>query len=174
METILCKKCGITKEVTEFYKKTEEDGTIKYHKPCKECRTKHWKEKVDYNQNRLRSKIYYKENSENIIRVKNEYYKTTPAGVYQITNKETGEVLYIGESSKPTMRWNQHKTQMDLEKVNSPISKEIVLGNINKENLHFELIEEVDDKKLRLEREKYWIGRLSPKFNMNHNKSNKN
>ena len=63
---------------------------------------------------------------------------------------------------------------MDIEKVNSPISKEIVLGNINKEDLHFELIEEVGDKKHRLEREKYWISELSPKFNMNHNKSNKN
>ena len=170
METILCKKCGITKEVTEFYKITNKNGKVGYRKPCKECISKQWKETVDYDKNRLRSRVYYKGNSENIIRVKNEYYQTTPAGVYQVTNKSTGEILYIGESSKPTMRWNQHKTQMDLEKVNSPIAMDLVKGILNKEDLLFEIIEEISDKKTRLKREMFWIDQLKPKYNVRGNK----
>jgi len=119
-----------------------------------------WRER-----NNKRGRIYYRDNAEKVFnRKKNYYNKSIPPGVYVIKNIVTDEILYVGESSVPRHRWDRHKSIQ--ENATSPISKLITSGELNKDHIDISIIEEIKDRKERLEREKYWIEKLNPSLNI--------
>lgn len=131
--TKVCTRCGIEKTLLEFTKDYKSTNGLKPH--CNDCR-----------------KPYYR-------KVKNALYN--PA-VYNIINKNNGEILYVGETETPQLRIKNHLSKYSF----SPISKLLLSGKINFEDLLFEIIEYVEDKQTRLEREKYWIREKNPKYNI--------
>lgn len=70
-----CKKCGIEKELTEFYKeKTTRDG---FQTSCKMCHAEKEKEYYKNNKEQIakRKKEYYKRNKERLLERQREYNK---------------------------------------------------------------------------------------------------
>lgn len=76
------------------------------------------------------------------------------AGVYKITNSITKEV-YIGQSSNIKRRiWNERCDS--YSHLSCPRLK-AAMKVYGKDNFIYEILEEIDDKKTRLERESYYI-----------------
>lgn len=74
-------------------------------------------------------------------------------GVYCITNLLDGR-KYVGQSSNISTRWKSHLWNKALD-----IQRDI--KKLGKENFKFEILEEVEDDKVRLEKEQYWIKTLN-------------
>lgn len=68
------------------------------------------------------------------------------SGIYKIENKKTGQV-YIGQSKNIERRFNEHC---------NAISVDVAIAMEGKDNFSFEILEEVDENKLK-ERERFWI-----------------
>lgn len=76
------------------------------------------------------------------------------AGVYKITNSITKEV-YIGQSSNIKRRiWNERCDS--YSHLSCPRLKK-AMKVYGKDNFIYEILEEIEDKKTRLERESYYI-----------------
>lgn len=129
----VCTICGIEKPLLEFGR--DHKGTHGLKCKCNVCRKSYY--------NKKRSDTY------------------NPV-VYNIINKNNGEVLYVGETEIPDIRKDSHFNH----KSRTQISKLIKSGEVNKNDLIFEIIEYVEDKKVRLDRERYWIQEKKPKYNI--------
>ena len=86
METKVCNKCNIKKDVTEFY--SGRKNTNKFFNTCKVCKSKIGKEyynsnkemlkersKKYYENNKEMSKVYRKNNKEKLLEYQKEYYE---------------------------------------------------------------------------------------------------
>jgi hypothetical protein len=76
METKICSKCKVDKDVCEFYlRKESPDG---FRNECKKCLLKNSKEKYTEKKDEKinQSKKYYESNKENILIKRKDYYKT--------------------------------------------------------------------------------------------------
>lgn len=91
--------------------------------------------------------------------IKNEFYDPS---VYYITHRVTGECLYVGETEVPELRKKNHFCGYG----NSPIANQISLGELSEDVLLFEIIERVEERNKRIERETYWIREKKPKYNI--------
>ena len=188
----VCPKCKIDKLVTEYLKVARnKDGLHKY---CKQCNKEYsheydMKRKTAYNYD----DPFYKENKKvcprcNVEKTLFEFtrdYKGTNGlkahcndcrkpyyeklrtedynpVVYNIINKDSGEVLYVGETETPLLRMNSHFSSY----ARSPIANLISSGEVDVDSLLFEIIEHVEDKVTRRERETYWINQKKPKYNI--------
>ena len=153
-----CTKCGETKALEFFYRfKRAKDGRTT---ACKVCLNNSYtdKRKLYYSNNReyLKKKMI-----ENRLEKHDEYkekeriatsarYKTYTPAVYLATFKEG---TYVGESKVVENRNRFHR---------------LGRSNVNDGSLTFvkyEILEQVEDTKLRKERELYWINKLKPTLN---------
>ena len=131
--TKVCSKCGIDKPLLAYSRDAK--GTNGLKCSCNDCR-----------------KPYYG-------KFKDETYDPS---VYRIVDKNSGEVLYVGETKNPELRKESHFSNY----TKSPISNSISSGELKVEDLLFEIIERVEDRTERLRRETYWILKENPKFNI--------
>jgi hypothetical protein len=131
--TKVCTKCGIDKPLLAYARDAK--GTNGLKCSCNECR-----------------RPYYG-------KLKDETYDPS---IYRIVDKNSGEVLYVGESTVPELRKQKHFSGVG----GLPISNSISSGEIKVEDLLFEVIERVEDRTERLQRETYWILKDNPKFNI--------
>jgi len=95
-----------------------------------------------------------------------QYKSKIPAGIYYIYDKN--ELIYIGESSTPKRRFAHHRTKCkDLEhaKTLSSISYAVSIGELNKTDLKFKMMEYVDDALDRKSLELELINKYKPKYN---------
>lgn len=89
--------------------------------------------------------------------------KPKVAGIYSITSKHNGK-QYVGSSIYIGQRWKEHSNQLKKNKHKSPHLQ----NHFNKygvEDLIFEVLEEVIDASLLIEREQHYMDLLNPKFN---------
>lgn len=164
-----CSKCCETKELTEFYK---QGGR------CKKCicgYTREWQIK-NADKDKQTKKVYRENNKEYMLNKALEWNKANPekfrtnlkkyqyntSGVYQILNNQD-QCLYVGQTIRFNGRKSAHKTfakNPSADKQHPSLYK-----NLNKEGeIKIQLIEECS-KEILLEREKYWINKLKPKYN---------
>jgi len=192
MSSKVCTKCKIDKPFTEFSKKKTSPDGLQYI--CKQCHREYsheydLKRKDWFNYD----DPYYKDNKKVCSRCgiekplldftkdakatnglkphcnvcRKPYYKKVRTDlynpvVYNIINKVNGDVLYVGESEIPELRKQKHFSY----NADSPISRLISSGEISTDILLFEIIEHVEDKNKRLERETFWIKEKKPKYNI--------
>jgi len=97
----------------------------------------------------------------------NEKYKEKiPAGIYGIFYD--CKLVYIGESEKPLYRSGFHfskRTNLKQAKIASPISYALSVGDLQRDKLRFKMLEYVDDKQSRLDRELALQQRYNPIYN---------
>lgn len=81
--------------------------------------------------------------------------------IYKITNKITSDI-YVGYSYNYLKRWYFHKRNARIG-INTFLYKAIRKYGV--ENFYIEVIEDCDNS-LNEQQEKYWIQKLSPRYNM--------
>lgn len=186
MKNKKCTRCKIEKPISEFHKesvycklcqkeysheydmlrKTKYDYSNPFYKENKKVCSRCGVEKILFDFTRDYKGTYGLKTICNECRrpyYKNKKEDTYCPAIYNIINKTNGDVLYVGQTTTPELRMNAHFSSY----TNSPISKVISSGEIDSNDLIFEIIEYVEDKKLRLERESYWIKEKKPKYNIN-------
>ena len=147
-----CSKCKKVKDITEYYvqrnKKTGNQWPYNYCKACHYLMTKpnraKWGEK---NPNKLR-----KANN----KAMRDYRDRMVAGVYLLY---TTLGTYVGQSE--SIRWRVMLHQWGSSAGN--------VGYKGAEILDYIVLEEVEDREKRKEREKYYIKKLRPDLNVQHN-----
>ena len=162
--TKVCKRCEKEKSLDEFSKcKAYKDNKQPY---CKVCNKKH---NDDYN---AKHRDYFKEYSKEYIAENKDRYKelmdnlfnSIPAGIYAIYHDD--ELVYVGSSKLPRRRLYGHFTK-SINANNSTIAKAMAKGILKGDKLRFEMLEYVDDKDMRLEKERAYIRKLQPTLNKN-------
>ena len=120
---------------------------------CIDCKLKYEKKRYP--------EWYAKNFKAHLIRIK-KFKKSIPSGIYFIFHKNTKELLYIGESSQVYERiYGKHFSV----NTNSPISKLITNGELDRHELDFFLYKEVDDETQRKKLEAKLIKQLQPTLN---------
>ena len=182
-----CYKCKEEKPFSDFYKnRTKKDGLCNECKICvkeynksyykkiyKERKRKQYQEnnfyyreysRKYYQENKERKKEYdrkYKQENKDLIREHNhKYHKNLPAGVYKITNTINGKI-YVGESTGYPRRFIGHKTKLKRGVHDNP-GLQTDYNQHSLDIFDFQVIEEHPpdaDKKLLLERERYFINK---------------
>jgi len=135
-----CSKCNTEKPLTEFHKrKNSKDG---YNWNCKICVNKYFQnKKSNYNWD----------------------YKI--CGIYQIIDNDTTECLYVGKSIQFNHRKNEHQYLINNPTKTTQKSKIKLYNNLKQHsNISILLIKEYS-KDILLERERYYIKKLKPKYN---------
>jgi hypothetical protein len=161
-----CKICKEDKPLSEYYKRKK--GYRGYKSYCKTCtRQKSKQYYIDNPEKHKQSnpdyiKQYYQDNKEQINKYHCNIYQSIPPGIYGIY--ENTQLIYIGESVTPYRRIANHFSN-SLETTNSCIAQAIGNGELQRKNLSFKMLEYVDDKSLRLEREKFYIEKYNPPYN---------
>jgi len=132
---------------------------------CKVCFRKQDKERRGRKENKDKRKEYMKmhreQNASKYKQWENNWQTKYPPGVYMIKNVITGE-KYIGESSKPERRRNEHYS---LHKKNGEFALPKLYNDIvkyGKDAFIWGIIEHCDN---HIEREKYWIDYYQPEYN---------
>ena len=86
-------------------------------------------------------------------------------GIYGVYNND--KLIYIGESNKPYNRKSQHFTNQGLDNARkmSIISYALSKGELQRVNLTFKMLEFIDDKQSRVDRELELQQRYKPLYN---------
>ena len=150
-----CTKCGETKALKFFNKASSyKDG---YRTHCKECLSlwhkEHRKKPEVKKANYERSKKYRLENPEYNYKATRKSFKRLGAGVYYVLT-DGGD--YIGESKTIQGRIYTHN-------ISKPQQNSCIAGK--HKIISWKILEIVEDKTKRKERELYWINKLNPSLN---------
>lgn len=164
-----CRKCSVDLVV-------DNNWAISQHKCgnyiCKTCKASTFKKALlnpefKKKQYEMNHKYNLKKGYQN--RVDDRY--AYPAGIYGVYNNN--ELIYIGESGTPKNRQNLHFSEagkingdvMKHKNFLSPISIALGLGELQRVNLTFKMLELIDDTKVRQAQEKRLIQRYKPVYN---------
>ena len=136
----ICTKCNKYKILKYFNKdKQKADGLASW---CKKCASK---SSFQYHRGKGLKKYHISNNN---------YYNKLGAGVYLLTTKDG--LRYVGQSSQIQRRRNSHKH------LKGGVAYRL---GLDYSEFTITVLETVNDKSLRLEREKYWIEKLDPELN---------
>jgi hypothetical protein len=139
------------REYNRKYKQENKDRISEYNH-------KHYQENKDHYIEYSRK--YRQENKDRIREKDRKYHKNLPAGVYKITNTTNGKI-YVGKSVSYPQRFHQHKSFLKSGKHNNP-GLQTDYDQHSLDIFDFQVIEEHPpdaDKKLLLERERYFINK---------------
>tara|TARA_A100001201_G_C3941773_1_gene156767 strand:+ start:24 stop:539 length:516 start_codon:yes stop_codon:yes gene_type:complete len=164
-----CTKCKETQDLSNFgSRKNTKDGLTYW---CKSCINSNWrKNSFKYKKKRkLYLRNYYEKNKELLLQnnkvyksnnlpkwkdyhkeYDKKYMKQYTSGVYLVEAKNGS---YVGQSHR--IEWRCKYEHGNNNSPNSPV----------KNLKSFKILEVVEDKQLRLEREQYWINKLKPTLN---------
>jgi predicted GIY-YIG superfamily endonuclease len=150
MQSKHCRVCKTDKPISDYYtivnKKT---GNVYTYNYCKKC---HYSKYTKHT-----AKKWREENPErwleDVNKATKEYWARQKKGVYLLV---TDIGLYIGATDKFDSRVTQHKNKN-------------FKGNVGYKGatiISTSLLEEINDRKLRLQRERYWIEKIQPELNV--------
>jgi len=74
-------------------------------------------------------------------------------------------VIYIGQSKRPYHRACTHFSKYKNKSV-SNVANAIVSGELKRENLTYDVVEYIEDRQLRIQREREYIDMYKPKYNI--------
>ena len=153
METKICSKCGKEFPIDHYYTiKDKKTGKVKYR--YNYCRADHYK------MTKPTAKKWRKQNPEqwkkDVRKSLHAMFERDRKGVYLLV---TTKGLYVGSTDKYKHRILQHRNS-DF-KGNCKYEGAVVLFSF--------MLEQIDSKRKRLQREKYWIAKLRPRLNKVHN-----
>lgn len=144
-----CSKCGTGYPPDHYYtvtnKKTGSVYTYHYCRKCHYKKTKPIREQWAIDNPERLHKLQYK--------ATRKHLDQQVAGVYMI---QTSKGVYIGESDHVKFRISQHRSENQYGSMAGRKAK----------ILQWHIIEEINDKKERLKREKYYIKLLQPVLNV--------
>jgi len=92
------------------------------------------------------------------------------SGIYKITNLVNGK-FYIGSSVNVKNRFSTHISELNSN-THGNIHLQRAWNKYGQDNFKFELIEIVEDNKLLLEREQFFLDTFEPSYNICKNASN--
>tara|TARA_R110000796_G_scaffold28589_4_gene78037 strand:- start:598 stop:1104 length:507 start_codon:yes stop_codon:yes gene_type:complete len=149
MESKVCTKCNKNLAISEYYTITSKYGSTYTYNYCKKCHYTHSTKAI--------AKKWRKDNKErwhvDVKKATKAYHGRQSKGVYLLV---TTKGLYIGATDKFESRIQQHRTSN-------------FGGNMKFKGakvLYATLVQEVNDRKERLEAEKRWIKKLRPSLNL--------
>ena len=153
----LCKDCGVKPRYSTVIR-------------CKEC---HGVKMKEYRQdpifaknNRLLSKQWRTDNKAHETSLIKKNQRSIPAGIYGIFND--CKLVYIGQSITPYRRVGNHFSIMAClkqAKIVSNVCYALSIGELQRDNLVFKMLEFIDDKHTRKQREAVLIQRYKPLYN---------
>ena len=176
-----CRKCGETKPLTEFYKKSSaKDGHANHCKSCvkkyqqenKEAINERYKQYYQKNKEAIaerkrhhreenreafleRERRYKQENREAINERQRRYVEkrktNQPGCVYQIINSVNGRV-YVGQTTRGELRWVQHRSSLRGNRHDSP-HLQADFNEFGEDAFEWRIIQELPKDKEILERE---------------------
>jgi hypothetical protein len=155
-------------------------GSRTHNGKCNSCKTKliigeNWTESKRYNSDYRCGECYYtrtdsklskeQANANRLISNYKEKTKIKP-GVYGLYN--SGKLIYIGQSEFPNQRITNHFSKyrkLEHAKVTGAVSYALTIGELERKNLTFKMLEFIDDHKVRLTQEQRLIQRHKPRYN---------
>ena len=155
MDSKVCNTCKVEKTLDNYPVNSKSPDGLG-HK-CKACLSAYYYERQEYTKKRSKENwaIYYEKNKKKINQKHRKLYRTYTPGVYYVLTEE-GD--YVGESNAIEARVYNHKwTGKKKGHGNFPIQAKV---------LEWKILEVVEDKKERLERESYYIKLLKPSINI--------
>lgn len=136
---------------------------------CKTCKSKQSKKEHD----KKWELPWFREKKAQYLE---DYHLQYAPGVYAIYYKL--DIIYIGQSSKPMSRkiahFSKHIIKDGTNWYQDKIPYDLATGKLDRNHLSFDIIEYVEDREKRLEREKYHIEQHKiafgeyPKYNVYH------
>jgi predicted GIY-YIG superfamily endonuclease/ribosomal protein L40E len=152
METKICTKCGKNLPITEYYTIKSKYAKTYTYNYCRKC---HYEKMTKHTAHKWR-KDNPKRWSKDVQKAQQAMFGRDRKGVYLLV---TTKGLYVGSTDKYEHRIKQHR--------NSDFK-----GNMKHKGafvIYAILLEEIDSKRKRLQREKYWIAKLRPRLNIVYN-----
>ena len=160
----ICSKCKQEKQLEDFHKDKYTKSGLSYH--CKDCSSIKFKKYYSANieQQVLRFSEWYESNKEHSLQYSSIKRKSIKEGVYLITNLKNGK-KYVGQSVQPYGRRATHFSFHNTEKHASNKILQSDLKEYGKQSFTFEILEHCNKEEL-LEKEKYYINKLNPEYNL--------
>ena len=162
-----CRECGTELIIGTNWTENSKKKSVYW---CKSCRNRYQKvydvanrdEKCEY------LKVHNKKNYKKLIKQNAILNKSIAPGVYCI--KEKGTIVYIGSSVSPYKRRSCHFSVNKFGGVinNSTVAHALADGSVKREDLTFELMEQIDNYRDRKDREIELINHYQPKLNTYH------
>ena len=156
-----CNKCSVDLVVGEnWYTSMANNSQFR----CKPCHNGISKKHHKTPNGKLSSKKW--NHSKGKKKADEKYLTNTKAGVYGIYDND--EIIYIGQSKSSLERSAAHfSKRKDLKqaKIVSNVSYALSIGELDRVNLTFKMLEYCDDTDERKQREKCLIQRYTPKYN---------
>jgi len=158
-----CKKCNV--ELTnDNWAQSLQRSKLRW---CNSCRRAYQKayDGVRREEKKAYIKVYNKKNYEKLAKLNANLNKSIPPAVYCVKEKDV--IIYIGSSVSPYKRKSCHLSvnKFNGEINNSAVAQAMARGEINREDLSFEIMEEIVEKYQRHKRELELIRQYKPKYN---------
>jgi hypothetical protein len=166
-----CSKCSVDLVVGDNW--TASNAKQKAY-ICKECKNAYSSERYSkledknkYNGSEATKKAQSKYLKSNKGKKQySQYHSKLEAGIYGVYDND--KLIYIGESGQPKQRSVGHFSKMKnlkQAKINSNVCYALSIGELERVNLTFKMLEFIDDTPIRKAREKCLIQRHIPKYN---------
>lgn len=158
-----CTKCNV--ELTDDnWTPSLKRQKLRWCKPCRSAYQKAY-DSARREEKKAYLKKWNKTNYDKLAKLNAKLNKSIPPAVYCVKEKDV--IIYIGSSVSPYKRKSCHLSVNKFNGMpnNSAVALAIARGEINKEDLTFEIMEEVVEKYARHKRELELINHYKPKYN---------
>ena len=162
-----CRECGTELIIGTNWTENQKNRSVYW---CKSCRGAYQKpyDKAGRDKKLPYLREFNKRNRNKLVKQNAILNKSIAPGVYCI--KDKGTIVYIGSSVSPYKRRSCHFSVNKFGGVinNSTVAHALADGSVKREDLTFELMEQIDNYRERKDREIELIGKYQPMLNTRH------
>ena len=160
-----CRECNVELNNHNWLKSQQKQKAY-WCRTCKNAYQKKQDAKPGHQLRRKKyTKVWNKSNYNKLTKLNGKLNKSIPPGVYCI--KDRGTIIYVGSSLSPYKRRSCHFSvnKFGGQINNSAVSLALSQGEIERENLTFEMLYYIDDFRERKNKEMELINSLFPIYN---------